>query len=114
MTSDSLMDTIISVSNVPIRLTYQRWAHIIENHDYMVGCSDLVFESLAEPDMILHGWTDEQLAVRHYDKTVITEKHVVVVYKEIDEGDGFVITAFMTSNISKLLKRGVLWQRQLS
>lgn len=114
MTDDSLMDTIISVNNVPIRLTYQRWGHITENHDYMAGCSDLVLETLSEPDLILSGWTDEQLAVRHYDKTVITEKHVVVVYKEEGTRDGFVITAFMTSKLSKLLKRGILWQRQTS
>lgn len=111
MTSDSLIDVITSVNNIPIRLTYQRWAHIVENHDYMAGCLDLVLESLSEPDIIVTGWIDELLAVRHYPKTVITEKNVVVVYKEIDERDGFVITAFMTSNLAKLLKRGVLWQR---
>jgi hypothetical protein len=36
-----------------------------------------------------------------YDETVISEKHAVVVYKEIGD-DGFVITAFMTSRPDKI------------
>jgi len=108
------IDVIESINNVPIRLTYRQWAHITENHDYMAGCLDLVIETLSEPDLIVKGWTDELLAVRHYPQTVITEKHVVVIYKEITETDGFAVTAFMTSKLSKLLKRGVLWQRKVS
>ena len=29
------MDIVKSVNDVPIRLTYERWVHIIENHDDM-------------------------------------------------------------------------------
>jgi len=76
----------------------------------MAGCMDVVLETVSEPDFIVHGWTDELIALKHYDETVISEKHVVVVYKEID-GDGFVITAFMTSRPNQIIRRGILWQR---
>jgi hypothetical protein len=31
------MDTVISVNGVPIRLTAERWFHIVENHDEVAG-----------------------------------------------------------------------------
>ncbi|MGC9445277.1 MAG: hypothetical protein ACP5E9_10185 [Candidatus Methanospirareceae archaeon] len=106
------MDTIgsaTSKNNVRIRLTYKRWAHIIDSHDYMSGNMDLVFETLEDPDFIVHGWTDELIALKHYEKTSISEKYVVVVYKE--GVNGFVITAFMTAKHTSLMKRVILWQK---
>jgi len=71
-----------------------------------------IIESLTSPDYIVHGWTDEQIALKHYPKTVITEKHAVVIYKEdIKANDGFIITAFMTSKVNKILKRGIIWKK---
>ena len=75
----------------------------------MSGNMDLVFESLEDPDFIVRGWTDELIALKHYEKTSISEKYVVVVYKEGEEG--FVITAFMTAKHISLMKRGILWQK---
>jgi hypothetical protein len=100
-----------SRNGICIRLTHERWAHIVEAHDYMAGLHDWVLETLAEPHTIVAGWTESLVATRHYAQTPITEKHVVVVYREVDADDGFVITAFMTSNINKVWKRGILWQR---
>ncbi len=106
------MDTILSKNNIPIRLTYKQWAHIVEAHDYMAGCLDLITETLSFPDYIVNGWSDEQIAIKHYPKTVITEKHVIVIFKEnIKRNDGFVITAFMTSKVNKILKRGIIWKK---
>ncbi len=63
----------------------------MEANDYMAGNQDLVLETLEEPDTIVTGSKDEFIAVRHYDKTSISEKHVVVIYKE-ERRAGFVIT----------------------
>ena len=105
------IQTCISKNNVSIRLTYKQWAHIVEAHDYMSGNLDLVLESIEDPDYIVEGWSDELLAMKHYESTSISEKYVAVVYKE--EGkDGFVITSFMTSSHESVLKRGILWQKQ--
>jgi len=92
-----------------LELPYQRTAHIIESHDYMAGNLDLVLESIENPDYIVRGWTDELIALKYYEKTSISDKYVVVVYKEGTEG--FIITAFMTSKQDKILKRGVIWAK---
>ncbi len=113
MVSENVIETVVSKNGVPIRLTYKQWSHIIENHDYMVGCLDVVLETICDPDFIVRGWTDELVALKHYNQTIISEKDAVVVYKEIDN-DGFIITAFMTSAPQKLLKRGILWQKSVS
>ncbi len=36
---------------------------------------------------------------------------LVVVYKEL-ENDGFIITAFVTKKVDKVLRRGVIWQKK--
>lgn len=108
---NEVLETVVSKNGIPIRLTYKQWGHIAESHDYMAGNLDFIIETIEAPDCIVHGWTYELVALRHYEKTSISEKHVVVVYKE-GAGEGFVITAFMTSKPEALLKRGVVWQRQ--
>ena len=73
---------VISQNGLPIRLTYKQWSHITENHDYMAGCIDMVLETIAEPDLIVKGWTDELIALKHYPKTVISRKDAIVISKE--------------------------------
>ena len=104
------IEVIESRNNVPIRLTYKQWVHIVESHDYMSGCLDMVIETISEPDCIVQGWTDELIALRDYQRTVISKKTVIVVYRELDQ-DGFVITAFMTSRPDQIIRRGVIWQK---
>lgn len=108
----SILDTMrvaISKNGVPIRLTHKQWAYIVDSHDYMAGNMDLVIESVEDPDYIVRGWTDELVALKHYERTSISDKYMVVVYKEGD--DGFIITAFMTSKPDKIMRRGTIWQR---
>jgi len=100
-----------AISGALIRVTYRQWAHILESHDYMAGNLDLVLETLSKPDFIAKGWSDELIALRHYPKTSIMEKDAAVVYKELSERDGFVITAFLTSKPQKIIRRGILWQK---
>ena len=113
MTSQNVIEVVISQNGWPTRLTYKQWSHITENHDYMAGCIGMVLETIAEPDLIVKGWTDELIALKHYPKTVISRKDAVVIYKEL-KNDGFVITAFLTSSCEKIIKRGILWQKSIS
>lgn len=105
-----MIGSIISKNRIDIRLTAERWSHIVEAHDYMAGNQDLVFETIESPDCIVQGEKDELIAIKHYQKTSISEKNVVVVYKETAD-DGFIITTFMTSKPEKIFKRGVLWKK---
>lgn len=110
--NQNIIQVINSKNKVPIRLTYKQWMHITENHNYMAGNLDLVIETIADPDYIVTGKNNELIAIKHYNKTVITEKDAVVVYKEINNNDGFVVTAWLTSKPDKILKRGIIWQKQ--
>jgi len=78
----------------------------------MSGNLDLVLESIEDPDYIVEGWTDELIALKHYESTSISEKYVVIIYKEKGK-DGFIITSFMTSSHENILKRGIIWQKQI-
>ena len=72
----------------------------------MAGHLNDVLFAIASPDKILKGGEDELLAiVLEYSAQLL-----VVVYKE-NETDGFIITAYFTKQVDKLLKRIVLWQK---
>jgi len=101
-----MIGVVTSKNAVEIRLTAERWAHIVEAHDYMAGNQDLVFETVESPDVIVQGEKEEMIALRHYEKTSISNKTMVVIYKEQKES-GFIITAFMTSRPDKIQRRGV-------
>jgi hypothetical protein len=43
------MDVAVSIKGMPIRLSYERWYHIVENHDEMASCYHDVLETIAAP-----------------------------------------------------------------
>jgi len=98
-----------SVNNVPIRLTDEKWIHVVENHDDMAGYYFDVLEAVANPTWVFKGDEDELWAV----KLISERKVMLVIYRELKEqNDGFIITAFFTTKIQKLLKRRIIWQQQ--
>lgn len=60
----------------------------------MAGNIDLLTESIEVPDYIIHGWTDGLIALKHYEKTSISEKYMVVVYVDYDEGPDVLYISF--------------------
>lgn len=103
---------VYSKNGVPIRLTEERWEHITESHIDMKGNQELLLETVREPDMILQGVTDEFRSVKFFPETHLGPKYIVVAYKEVSKEDGFIVTAYKTSKIEKIVKRGVIWSRQ--
>ncbi len=84
------MDVIKSKNDVAIRLPEERWFHITEEHSEMAGYYFEVLESVAQPEAIYEGRAGECLAVREVEK----DKYIVVIYKEVSNEDGFIISAF--------------------
>jgi len=99
---------INSKNGVPVRLTQERWEHIIRRHPEMDGQKEKAVETLSEPEIILSGDFGEYLAVRLFPKTPLTRKHLVVVYKETSASDGFILTAYFTTEPSA--KREIIWK----
>jgi hypothetical protein len=90
---------------VPIRLTDERWAHIVEEHSELGGLREEVLQTIAEADRVLAGTRAELLAIRKME----TAKALVVVDRETSPQDGFVITAFLTSRWESLDRRQQVW-----
>ncbi|HAO23269.1 MAG: hypothetical protein BWK80_40870 [Desulfobacteraceae bacterium IS3] len=98
-----------SVNNIPIRLTDERWRHIVENHNEMASRYFEVLEAVAIPEYILEGDEGELWAF----KALSPKKAMIVIYREfVSQKDGFIITAFLTNQIKKYLRRRILWQPQ--
>ena len=95
---------VLSKNNVPIRLTDERWTHIVEEHCELAGMRLEILETVENPSRILEGGTGEFLAVQE----IRTDKYLIVVYREI-ENDGFIITAFRTSKTESLNRRNPIW-----
>ena len=104
------MEKPVSKNGISIRITDERWTHVVESHDYMAGNLELVVETIEDPDYIVAGRKGELIALRHYETTSISEKSVVAVYREFSD-DGFLITAFMTSSPETITRKGMLWQK---
>jgi len=93
-----------SVNGVPIRLTYERWYHIVENHDELVGSFHEVLETIERPQIVVQGNRGALKAARSLGKG----SWLVVIYREVTSRDGFVITAYLLDG----KPRGKLaWQR---
>jgi hypothetical protein len=101
-----LVLTVKSISGKTIRLPDERWLHIVEGHPEMAGHLNEVLLAVGAPDILIQGNADELLATIYRRKT----KALVVVYKE-NQIDGFIITAYFTTKVDKLLKRIVIWQK---
>ena len=97
----------ISKNKTKIRLGEERWFHIVESHDYMSGISDSVLECINDPEYIIEGDKGELIAIKKFNN-----KHIVVIYREVNKEDGFVITAFLTSEIERVRKeRKTIWKK---
>ena len=105
-----LLAKVISKNKVTIRLTHERWFHISSSHleidpdDYKS-----VMNTVANPDIILKGDQGELLAVR---KKAGKKVWIVVPYKELGKVDGFVLTAYLTTDSSWLFKKEIIWNRE--
>ena len=98
------MDVALSVQGVPIRITSERWFHIVENHDDLAGYYDDVIQVVENPDLIISGYRGSLIAIRGYGR----DRYLMVVYREISKTDGFVITAYFGGAVDR---RKAIWKR---
>ncbi len=103
------MQIVKSIAGVPIRLTPERMEHIERRHPEMNGQGESIIETVSLPDYVQDGDSETLIAVKHYPKTPLTEKYCCVVYRELSEDDGFILTAYFASRPAEW--RDVLWKR---
>lgn len=102
-----MADSVLSVHGVPIRLTDERWAHIVENRDEVAELYDEVLSTVASPDAVLEAKKGAVQAM----KGGIMGKTMVVVYREVSRRDGFIITAWLTNKPERTMRRRAVWTR---
>jgi hypothetical protein len=89
-----------------VRLTAERWAHILD-HPEMVGQRERLVETLAAPDLVIGTVLDPTVLAYHrlYATTPVSRKYLVVIVKATSQ-DAFVLTYYYTTRP----KRGrVVW-----
>ena len=106
--------TVSSKSDKSIRLTSKVWHEkiILEHPEFSIlpEYLDELRKAIEDPEYIVEGWYDENLALRWCEKAPKNPTYLCVVYREYDK-EGFVITAFFISKYGKLLRRNVKWRK---
>jgi hypothetical protein len=98
-----ILRSTFSVMGHRIRLTAERWIHVVEHHEELAGMLEDVLVTIASPETVYAGKAGESIAVTEYD----TGLWLAAVY--IDQQEGFVVTAFLTSRRSYFERRLQLW-----
>jgi len=99
------MDVAHSVNGVPIRLTYERWYHIVESHEELASYYHEVLETIEDPALVVRGNRGTLKAARNLGRL----KWLIVVYREVSREDGFLITAYL---LDTKPKGEVVWRQQ--
>jgi hypothetical protein len=100
-----MFDSATSRSGVPVRLTDERWSHIVEEHSELDGMRAEALQTIYDAERVVIGGAGELLAIR----MVAAGKALIVVYRETSADDGFVITAFLTRRLARLDRRQQIW-----
>lgn len=70
----------------------------------MADQQERILETVNQPDYVQEGDSGTLIAVKSYPTTPLSQKSCAVVYRELNDGDGFVVTAYFTS-------RPATWRR---
>jgi hypothetical protein len=93
-----------SVNGVPIRLTEERWEHIVSNKPYMESYYERLLDAIEKPTCVLRGYAGSLVAIL----SVGRQRYLHVVYKEVSREDGFIITAFIAQKYNRKL---IVWSQ---
>ncbi len=93
-----------SVNGVPIRLTDERWEHILYRRPEMASFIETVLDGVEDPEYILRGYKGTLIAVVHLGE----RSYLNVVYRELSQADGFIVTARIERHLDE---SKIIWRR---
>lgn len=99
-----------SVFHNNVSLTGDGLEHILLRHPELKRIPNLeneIVKTINTPEYIVQGLHGEHIAIRNIGTTPYGPKHLIVPYDEAGE----VRTAFITSDVDRILKRRVLWRQ---
>jgi len=106
---------VTSTNSVPVRLTEERWFHIMEYHRELALFQPEVLLAIANPDKLYFSPPSLEpnfAAVKVFARVVEfgLARNIVVHYKEVSPPNGFILTALVMSD-KRLSRRFRLWRR---
>lgn len=94
-----------SINGVPIRLTDERWEHILDSHPEVASFRVTVLEAVENPDYILASRRGAFAAVMVLGRGAFLH----VFYVEKGRRDGFILSALVRE---KMDKAKVIWRKE--
>lgn len=92
-----------SNNGVPIRLTNERWEHIVDTRPYMRNYMDQALDTVEDPHFILRAPGGILVAVKSYGR----KNWLHVIYRELSRKDGFIITAYIKDSYNR---DAIIWR----
>ena len=99
-----ILGTVDSVNGVPIRLTDERWEHILYRRPEMASFIETVLDAVRDPEYILRGYKGTLIAIVHLGE----RSYLNVIYRELSQTDGFIVTARIERRLDK---SKIIWRR---
>lgn len=103
-----MTESVLSVFDCLIRLTDERWYHIVNGHPELRNMKADVLATIEKPQRVVAGADTEFLAVAGLGKGWF----LVVAFIEGNDGvdcEGFVTTAFKTTKMNTIDRRDQIW-----
>src|ERR1051325_7666425 len=94
-----------SVNGVPIRLTGERWEHIVDSHPALASYRETVLDAVEKPDYILASRRGALAAVVVLGRRAFLH----VFYVEKGRRDGFILSALVED---KMDKARIVWRKE--
>ena len=98
-----------SVFHNNVSLTEDGLNHMLLRHPELkriINLENEIAKTVNAPEYVVRGLHGEHIAIRYIGITIYGAKYMKVPY---DEG-GEVRTAFITSDVDRIIRRGVLWR----
>ncbi|MBK8549583.1 MAG: hypothetical protein IPL53_00435 [Ignavibacteria bacterium] len=81
-----------------LRLSIERWVHIIDRHPEMEKLIEYIEDTLLYPDFLIELDNKEMHAIKRFEKSPLSKnKFCVVIYSD----DGFIITSYFVRRLKK-------------
>ncbi len=98
-----VIGTARSINSVTVRLTNERWEHILDVRPFMLGYEEDVLETVENPELILRAAGGVLVAVASFGRSGFLH----VLYREVSRTDGFIITAYFNDSYNR---RQIIWR----
>ena len=108
-----ILAVVNSINGIPIRLTEERWEHIVDRRPHMTSYLEATLTAVEHPTVILRGRRGRRGQTGQVYVAVLAlgpDHYLHIAYREFkSQADGFIITATLEADFDARL---VIWRAQ--